>query len=53
MWGNRVVIPEVGQAEVLQELHDSHQGETRMKRLARIFVWCPGMDQEIISNVQN
>ncbi len=36
MWGNQVVIPEVGRAEVLQEFHDSHPGETRMKRLARM-----------------
>ncbi len=53
MWGNQVVIPEVGRAEVLQELHDSHPGETRMKRLARMFVWWPGMDQEIVNVVKS
>ena len=53
IWGNRVVIPEVGRAEVLQELHDSHPGETRMKRLARMFVWWPEMDQEIVNVVKS
>ena len=41
LWGKRVVIPEVGRAEVLQELHDSHPGESRMKRLARML--CGGL----------
>ena len=42
LWGNRVVIPKSGRTEVLHVLHDSHPGETCMKRLAYMFVWWPG-----------
>ena len=34
LWGNRVVIPTPGQADVL---HEAHPGFTRLKRLARTF----------------
>ena len=41
LWRNRVVVPKAGREEVLRELHDAHPGETRMKRIARMFVWWP------------
>ena len=31
LWGNRVVIPAAGRQQVLKELHESHQGTSRMK----------------------
>ena len=39
LWGRRVVIPPQGRSQVLQELHESHPGISRMKSLARSFVW--------------
>lgn len=52
LWGNRVIVPKEGQEAVLQELHDAHPGETRMKRLARMFVWWPGITEQIESTVK-
>ena len=49
LWGGRVVIPESLRESVLLELHDVHPGITRMKVLARGYVWWPKMDERIES----
>ena len=46
-WMYFVVVPKAGCEEVLRELHDAHPGETRMKRLARMFIWWPKITQDI------
>ena len=51
--GSRVVVPVAGQAKVIEELHQGHPGITRMKGLARSFVWWPGMDKQLKEKVRS
>ncbi|XP_054276450.1 uncharacterized protein K02A2.6-like [Macrosteles quadrilineatus] len=44
---DRVVIPKRLQNQILNELHESHLGITKMKQLARRYVYWEGMDKEI------
>ena len=41
------MIPPPGRQLVLDELHDTHTGITKMKSLARSFVWWQGMDAQV------
>ncbi len=49
----RVVVPPPGGARVLQEVHIAHPGVSRMKSLARTYVWWPRMDQDLENKVQH
>ena len=53
LWGRRVVIPPSGRIPVTEELHESHPGTSRMKSLARSYVWWPGMDMDLEKKVCN
>ena len=39
LWGTRVAIPRHGRDAVLKELHEGHPGMSKMKALARMYVW--------------
>ena len=53
LWGSRVIIPRSLRKAVLSELHETHPGMSKMKMLARSYVWWSGMDREIEEKVSN
>lgn len=52
LWGSRVVLPKKMHQQVLQELHDNHDGIVMTKAIARSYFWWPGLDGEIERVVQ-
>nr|XP_037283944.1 uncharacterized protein K02A2.6-like [Rhipicephalus microplus] len=52
LWGNRVIIPKSLQKEVLQLLHESHPGLSKMKAVAHSHVWWPSLDNDIAITIQ-
>ena len=53
LWSSRVVVPPQGRQPLLEELHNTHLGSSKMKALARCYIWWPGMDTEIDNLVKS
>ena len=47
LWGARVIVPPPVQKQFIEELHAGHPGITRIKTLARRFVWWPNIDRDL------
>ncbi|XP_039664152.1 uncharacterized protein K02A2.6-like [Perca fluviatilis] len=52
-WGSRVVIPPPGRTWIVEEIHETHPGVSRMKSLARSYVWWPKMDLDLENKVKS
>ena len=46
IWGSHVIVPERGRKQLLTELHAEDQGMAKIKSVACLFFWWPGMDTE-------
>ena len=51
--GPRVVIPLPGRCPLIEELHEAYSEITRMKSLARGYIWWPGMDGDLETMVKH
>ncbi|KAG6438794.1 hypothetical protein O3G_MSEX000230 [Manduca sexta] len=53
LWGYRVIIPKNIRKNIMDELHASHLGITRMKEISRSYFWWPDLDKDIDNITKN
>jgi len=53
LWDSRVVIPKIFQPQLLSELHTNHLGMSRIKSVARSYIWWPQLNFEIEEIARN
>lgn len=47
MRGSRIIIPQSMRHDILQRLHEGHQGITKCRARARQSVWWPGLSRQV------
>jgi hypothetical protein len=52
-WGHRIIVPHSIKNEVLNELHKSHFGTSRMIDMAKSYFWWPKLNEEITNITKN
>ena len=53
MAGSRIIIPEISRQNVLENIHEGHQGEIKCTLRAKEAVYWPGMYKEVVEMVKN
>lgn len=53
LWGHRVIVPSSLHKKILEQLHSSHPGISKMKAKARSHFWWPNLDREIEALANN
>lgn len=52
LWGSRIIVPKQGRERLLALLHEGHPGISKMKGLARSYVWWPNIDADLEAQVK-
>lgn len=52
LYQDRSVIPATQRAEILQQIYESHQGQTKRRERARMSVWWPAINMDIAKIVK-
>lgn len=53
LYGSRLVIPKVMRSEMLERIHQGHQGIVKTRALARTCIWWPGMSKDIANIIES
>ena len=53
LWGSRIVLPPQGRSAILKQLYEGHPGMSRIKQVARSFIWWPDVDSQLEETVKS